>query len=203
MVGRGGGQYSPPTARDVALRLLDCAVNDDTYASVLSALEAGIKAVAARIDALPDAAQFKVEVEVIENFLGTAYVLCQTQITAVTEAALWVRKVAPDNSTLPDKAHEIRNLGDKFNNSSYSKIDVLWALANYFKHRDEWCPSTWTNPTGKAKYTVPVLKAAGLQTCSTGNLRTGAEVLGNDDYANLAVFEDIIAHWAEEVGRCV
>jgi hypothetical protein len=201
-------QYSHRSKADLLLQLLDHAVEDDIYASVLSTLAAGINAAANRIDdaeqnASPEMAQFVAEdeVEVIESLLGTAYVLCQTPITAVTQAALRARKQALDDGlTFPAFAHchEVRALGGQFD-AQYSKIEVLWALANYFKHRDEWRRSTWTKPTGPAKRTVPVLSAAGLQPFSTGNLRTGAEVLGNTDYSRLTVFEDIITCWANEV----
>jgi hypothetical protein len=95
----------------------------------------------------------------------------------------------------------VRALGDRFD-SSYSKIEVLWELANYFKHRDEWDLDTWDGPpTKQIAHTVDVIRAAGLQPSSSGNMRTGAEALGNPDYADLAVFEDVIERWARDVRK--
>ena len=203
--------YKPKSKADIRLLLLDHAVHDDTYASVLPTLAAAVNAAATRVkkadqNGSPEIAQLLAddEAEVVENLLGSAYVLCQTPITAVARAALRARDQALDGgSAFPafgEKPHEVRALGDCFD-ANYSKIEVLWAFANYFKHRDEWDCSTWDNPTGLAKFTVPVIKAAGLQPSSTGNLRTGAEALCNPDYSNMSVFEDIIRRWASEVRK--
>lgn len=203
--------YRPRSAADIRLRLLDYAVEDDTYSSVLQLLGMGIKSATARISEAegsgsPDTAEFvtDAETEFIENLLGAAYVICQAQITGVTQAALRAREQAiKDGLTLSafgDKPHDVRAFGEQFD-SAWSKIEVLWALANYFKHCDEWSPSTWTTPNGAARYTVPVITAAGLTQGSTGNLRTGADALGHADHSDMAVFEHLIRDWSEEVRR--
>ena len=199
-------QYKRRSKDDLLLNLLDHAVDDDTHASVLSTLAAGISAAATRIEriASPEIAQVVAEdeVEVIESLLGTAYVLSQTPITAVTHAALRARKQALDDglefSAFGCDPREVRALGDRFD-AQYSKIEVVWALANYFKHRDEWHRSTWTKPPRRNERTAAVLKAVRLQLSSNGNLRAGAEALGITDYATLTILGDIIACWANEV----
>jgi hypothetical protein len=47
----------------------------------------------------------------------------------------------------------------------WSKIELLWGLANYFKHRDEWSFNSRTNPQGrkKEKHTIPVIVAKGVK----------------------------------------
>jgi hypothetical protein len=35
-----------------------------------------------------------------------------------------------------DRDHDVRRIGPRFDAQS-SKIELRWALANYFKHRDE------------------------------------------------------------------
>jgi len=155
-------QYKRRSKDDLLLNLLDHAVDDDTHASVLSTLAAGISAAATKIEqiASPEIAQVVAEdeVEVIESLLGTAYVLCQTPPTAVTQA----RKQALDDglefSAFGCDPQEVRALGDHFN-AQYSKVEVVWALANYFKHRDEWHRSTWTKPPRRNERTVAVLNA--------------------------------------------
>jgi hypothetical protein len=202
-------RFARRTNASILLRLLDYAVDNDTYARVLRTLGTGIKIAAGRIETAarqgPDDyadAVVDEETEIIESLLGTACVLCQTPITAVTQAALQARRQGlRDGRTFlafTDKSHEVRTLGDPFD-TNHSKIEVLWALGNYFKHRDEWTRSTWTKPTGLAAFTVPLLLAAGLAPSSTGNLRTGAEALGNSDYSNMSVFEGIVQNWANEV----
>lgn len=202
--------YKPRTAADIRLRLLDlaAAAGADAYEAVLHTLGAGVRAAAARIEEAErtgrsDYADLVIgdETEIIENLLGAAYVVCQAQITAVVQAALRAREQAVADGLSPSfgpSARDVRALGAPFD-PSFSKVEVLWALANYFKHRDEWSRSTWTAPTGPARQTVPVILAAGLQRSSTGNLRQGAEALGNTAYEEMSVFQTIIQDWSETV----
>lgn len=134
---------------------------------MLSALGSGIRAAAKRIDSgSEEVADY--EVEIVENLLGVAYVTCQPQITAIVQAVLRL----PDHGV---DARALRDRGPRFD-SNYSKVEVLWGLANYFKHRDEWSRNTWTNPPNKmTERTVKAITPAGLECGSSGNLRTGAK----------------------------
>jgi hypothetical protein len=187
-------QYRPRSAFSVKLRLLEAAADSDVHASVLDELGRAIKKCDQRIAASPsDDVAVDMNCELVEALLGTAHVVCQVKITAITEAAI----------ELIGKAdHEIRAMGPSFN-TAFSKVEVLWALGNYFKHRDEWELSEWAAPTGFRKFTIPALKAAGLHASSTGNLRTGAEALGDRVYSQTAVFRQIVDDWAAEVARAV
>jgi hypothetical protein len=188
--------YKRRTALQFHLHLLDIEISNDAYESVLATLGTGIRMAAERIeDARDEDGIIDYETEIIENMLGVSYVVCQIQITAVVQAALNV----PSHSL---NAHNVRGCGPRFNDD-YSKIEVLWALASYFKHRDEWTRKTWTRLSGPARPTVAVIKAAGLKFGSTGNLRTGAVALGNDSYTNVALFEEIIRSWSADVRKHV
>lgn len=196
------------------LHLLDGAVSDDTYERVLATLGAGVKTAANKIDAAansgdPDTIEIvtDIETEIVENLLGAAYVVCQTKITAVVQAAIKARRqILKESSsfiTFGDRAEQVRRLGEPFD-CNYSKIEVLWQLGNYFKHREEWDlvktdeGRDW-NPSGNTKRTITVIKAAGLSLGSTGNLRTGADALGNNEYSNMMAFTKIISDWSEYV----
>lgn len=166
------------------LRLLDYAIAADSYESVLSTLGSGIRAAERRIKSGVEEVADD-EVEIIENLLGVAYVTCQPQIAAIAHAVLRL----PGHGL---SARLLRASGPRFD-SNYSKIEVLWELANYFKHRDKWSRETWTKPPNKrTEHTVKVITVAGLECGSTGNLRTGAEALGNAAYSNVMVFQEII-----------
>jgi len=96
--------YRRRTAGDIFLHLLNHAVEDDTYASVLLTLGKGIKAAVDRIDKAEregpeDFAEAVTdqETEIVEGLLGMSCVLCQTQITAVTQAGLKARKQAVED----------------------------------------------------------------------------------------------------------
>jgi hypothetical protein len=206
-------KYQPRTALQILLRLLDYAIRNDTHEEVLDVLGRAIRAACARIDRAaksgPDEyadAVIDTEVEIIEGLLGAAYVVCQTQITAIVQAALSCRaQVLRDGLAFPafgDRDHEVRCMGPRFN-VQWSKIEVLWALANYFKHRDEWSSDTWTNPQRLERHTVPVILAAGLKPSSNGNLRDGAKALGNPDFADIVVFQTVIRGWADQVREAI
>ena len=77
---------------------------------------------------------------------------------------------------LAKKPHEIWSMGSRFD-STFSNIEVLRALGNYFKHQDEWKLSEWDAPTGLRAITIPVLKAAGLQASSTGTSEPARRLL--------------------------
>ena len=185
--------YRGRTALDIHLRILDYAVTADTYETVLNALGGGIRKSVGRIDSDPDDdGVVDYETDIIENMLGAAFVVCQAQVNAVLEAALKV----PQQTR---KKHEIRKLGPSFD-TSYSKVEILWALANYFKHRDEW-GTKWSNAGSREKLTVDAIKAAGLSADSPGgNLRTGAEALGNaSPYSDVEIFYRVVREWSEKV----
>jgi hypothetical protein len=201
-------KYKPIPAKHIVFKLLRYAIEDRTYVSVLDVLADGIKAVGGKIEqaGVPDEFfdHFEEEIQIIEGLLGVAYVVCQVQITAITKAARDCRDQAErDDLPLPPfgKTHfDVRNFGATFL-GQHSKIEVLWQLANYFKHRDQWWSETWTKPDDREKSTISVITAIGLKQGSTGNLRTGAEALGNVDYSKMEIFEDIISDWANQVGE--
>jgi len=197
--------YKPRTALDIRLRLLDYAIGAeaDGYENVLGTLGGGIRKSVKRIDRAPnDDMLVDVETEFLENMLGTVYVVCQNEITAVVQAALKVADTAPKKTIFhgrPGKNREssVRALEPQFD-KNLSKVEVLWQLGNYFKHREEWERSTWK---GGSKWTVQAIKAAGLRPGSSGNLRQGAHALGNTAYTNVAVFQEIIRSWSENVRK--
>jgi hypothetical protein len=139
------------------------------------------------------------ECDMIEALLGTAFVVCQTYISAVVAAALRLTKHANDQNLsatkLPTSAFALMAKGEPFN-AQYSKITVLWELGNFFKHRDEW-GYKWPKEKSRNSRTVNAIKVAGLQQGSTGNLRNGATALGNPHFDNCNHFADIAASWAK------
>lgn len=197
--------YRPPTALDIHLRLLDYAIGADTdaYEDVLITLGAGVRKAVDRIDRAPndDDAFIVDETQVIENMLGTAYVVCQNEITAVVQAALKVDDTAKasifQGSKPAERESNVRALGPQFDRT-FSKVEVLWHLGNYFKHRDEWDPRTWD---GANKFTVDAIKAAGLEPLDSGNLRQGAAALGNTKFADMGVFQEVISSWSDDVRK--
>jgi hypothetical protein len=181
------------------LKMLDYAVDADTYERVLRELGGGIRRSAAWAESAAEE-QLDDEIEFVEGLLGAAYVVCQTQINAVVQAA---QRVPERVITFPGGEPEVRALGPQFD-GKYSKIELLWALANYYKHHDEWTRDTWDNPKPREERTIIVIRAAGLSFGSTGNLRRGAEALGNGSYSeDMELFGRIIRVWSTNVQEYV
>jgi hypothetical protein len=140
------------------------------------------------------------ECDAIETLLGATYVVCQVPITEVTQRTLRICQLMSESSRPFAGKREVRALGPQFDRQ-FSKVEVLWAMGSYFKHREEWDPQDWSElkVKGPAKETIPVLEALELPESSSGSLRAGATALGNAGFTELSVFEDIIRQWANEV----
>lgn len=145
------------------------------------------------------------ECDVIENLLGAAFVVCQADITAVISHVNHMHKRAfadghrlssSDNS----KAGMLSLDNQLVATSPYSYVQVIDAVANYFKHRDEW-RGLWTQfpPASSQGKTVAIITVVGAEQGSTGNMRTGVTALGISNYRNLTILYDHIASWADNV----
>jgi hypothetical protein len=69
-----------------------------------------------------------------ESFLGIAFVAAQTYIAATVADT---RRLA--KSTLkPNKNDLLKNFSNNISGTGTTKMQLLDAIANYFKHHDEW-----------------------------------------------------------------
>ena len=83
--------------------------------------------------------------------------------------------------------------------SGYTEIQVINALANFFKHHDEW-KASWADLKGQQKQTADIIAAIGVHEFSTGQFRTGLKALGID-YAELHLLAEAVKNWASAVHR--
>lgn len=189
---------------------LRIAVRDSKYQNVLHAIAEGIRVSIARIDEIPTDSDPEwqeivgdEESDLVEDLLGAAFVVCQTQITAVTSRALRLRarcKYPSRFTAYDDTKVGVRSLGESLPAMpGISKVEMIWALANYFKHHEEWPSNDWTKLDKQSRQTADVIQQAGLTPNSTGNLRAAAAHLGNADFIRLEVFGDIVDAWAKKV----
>lgn len=193
----------------MALQGLQAVIYDDDASHVvLSALRNGILASNAHCAAAERADDHEwshyvvdAECEKLENLLGVAYVMCQAQITAVKTWAHRVLKHAKAGSasTLDWRGHTLLALGPAVSASTtVTRVELIWALANYFKHSEEWTTHEWSKLNGRAKQTAETLVKVGIRH-SSGVLRTGAEILGNAIYSELLLFSDHVDEWSQVV----
>jgi hypothetical protein len=183
-------------ARDalwLANRLFEIAVGDDTYEDVLLALGKAIKQSWDAATADSDEGWLAYECMKVEMLLGAALVVCQAKMTSVLEAWAYVQLHKTGNR--PNSKSAL-NYGPTLN--GYSKAALVWAIANYFKHHDEWDRSEWQNPFGRSARTIPLIQAIGLHEDNEGNnLRLAAEHLGAGDGYDVMAFSKIIDDWVK------
>lgn len=142
------------------------------------------------------------ESEVLESLVGTAFVVAQAQITGVVSSVMRLHKKAMSDGVqvagLKGERREILRLNSPLlTETTYSRIQVIDAFANYFKHHDEW-KVPWANLDNRSKATADIVAAAGATEGSSGNLRTGLTALGID-YDLLDRLHEEIATWASDV----
>jgi hypothetical protein len=141
------------------------------------------------------------ETTIIENLIGTSFVLCQTYISFIVSRIIKLHdsvksmdiKLTTSNS---DKI-SIMHLGvENIPDTNISFIQLIDASANYFKHQDEWPDVLWEKIQDKRILpTLTTIQSIGFEQFSTGNLRTASRVLGNPKFENLEVFSGLLRNW--------
>ena len=145
------------------------------------------------------------DIEVVENLLGTAFVICQTYISTVISRVRALHRLYEKEhnsvalTTTSTNRPDIMAFGSpRVGNSRLSEVQVIDAFANYFKHQAEW-NRDWDKLPQKSALTAQVISAVGASRGATGNLRTGAKVLGNESYAKVSLFADILRRWLQNI----
>ena len=62
-------------------------------------------------------------------------------------------------------------------NSEQTQVKLIDALANFYKHKDEWPAGAWNSLDGQSGQTAKILQAVGIEQYSTGQFRTGLSIL--------------------------
>src|SRR5262249_34201817 len=107
------------------------------------------------------------------------------------------------------------NLALKFSptlkGSTISKVEAINAVANYWKHAEEWLTreekvgnrlrEVWDLPNlhGKQRSTAEIVVALGLVPNSDGNLRRSVKALGARRFDDLSPIRQILRNWATEL----
>ena len=145
------------------------------------------------------------ETAIVENLLGTAFVVCQSYITFVWSRVKSLHRSCHEAditlTTTDNTKAGIMRLGSQLvPQTQYTEVQVIDAFANYFKHHEEW-NGRWEQLPNPAARTVPILAATGATQFSTGNFRTAAKKLGNESYSNVRAFSNILRSWGQEVRK--
>lgn len=144
------------------------------------------------------------DLDLIETHLGCALITAQVFLTAVVSRVKALHDYHRSQSAHPLTTttrvkRDILAFGSALVGSSrFTQTQVIDAFANYFKHRDEW-RGPWSKLSGQSADTAAVITAVGAQEGSTGNLRTGAAVLGNASYAAVDSYGALILAWKDAI----
>jgi hypothetical protein len=138
-----------------------------------------------------------------EAMLGVSFVLCQTRLGAINAKAdqfyRVLEQVLGQREGYFGRKKEHLARGEKLAGFDYSRVRVIWELANYFKHADQWTPETWEEQKWPEAPTVEVAKALGLTDHSSLKLAHGAELLGVGAGHEVEKLAADVNQWAELV----
>jgi hypothetical protein len=205
-----------------ALSLLRQATKIDTLKHLHGAIEAEIEKSFLEIDEAKkkedqDLMDIIVDEECdkIEELLGLAFVSAQSFINTVRTRTITLVKICEEDSGVRLKvAPEPLSLGilttDQpiSSTSPYTAVEAIDAVANYWKHFEEWqtiekkhgrrLVTIWNAKSKRAvqRRTIEIVTRLGLTAGSTGNLRHAAAALGATRYENLSPIRLILQKWA-------
>ncbi len=156
----------------------------------------------------------------VEELLGLAFVAAQMFITRFRSRVDWASSVTQEqfgkrlSFASHAKEYDVLARGHPLKvNPAYTTIEVIHAVANYWKHEEDW-PTREEARDGRLiivwddgskslrtneKRTIEIAVSIGMVSGSTGNLRTAAKVLGVTDYANLSPIREELKDWAHSL----
>ena len=134
----------------------------------------------------------------IEQLFGGAFVTCQASITAVVSRIKELHNVATESNitinSVPKEKNRLLTFQSPELTAHITQIQAIDALANYFKHNDEWPPG-WVNADGRSQATILCLQALGFVYGNDAILRKAIELFDS----NLIVLANAINGWHETI----
>jgi hypothetical protein len=161
------------------------------------------------------------ESDLLEELLGLAFVANQVFINRICTRMLMLNQIFQEDSGRPltfmcsNNIFEILKRGKRLRNKSkLYMVEAMYALANFWKHSDEWrtcevkkgtrVKTGWDISQMRSKSdkrTAEIATALGLSPGSTGNLRRAAEAFGISDFQNLRPIRDTLQQWADDLHK--
>jgi hypothetical protein len=196
----------PDTRLKKLLRtLLELVRNDSSFGDVLDTIGIGIGALELDVKAqikltlnkrerIEDDIVYESTMEAMNKFIGVSFVLCQTKISEVHSRInkLYLRR------GVTVKKKDILDLGDRIKgNESFTKIELINELSNYFKHSEEWTAKSETKKHSKqATYTMLLLQSCGIDLKQGGSvLRSGLKILEINNPARVTKLQVVLDKW--------
>jgi hypothetical protein len=143
------------------------------------------------------------EHETIGLLIGAVFVLGQATITQTVSILEQLRELPPSQNIIPkDKNGRIQKHAAIEATTNESKLVVINAVSNYFKHCYEW-PESWVvgESKGVQAETMRIALKLGMSPAAeiTDNLRQAARCLGLDQDAQAITI--IVQDWREAWAR--
>ena len=126
-----------------------------------------------------------------ENLLGIAFVTAQTYLAGTVSDINQFAKV-PNKLT---KDQLLKTYGEKIVQKTVTKLELCDALANYYKHHDEW--ESWS-AVGRQQRTVATLQAVGIKESDSYPCIKAAEMLWLNSQS-LESLLSLVSNWRELV----
>lgn len=137
----------------------------------------------------------------VENIYGCSMVACQAYLTLIVSRVKSLHDALRRKSmTLSTTSGRKKDIMGKFSSnptgSAYTQIEIINALANYYKHADEW-NLDWAKEQGQSAETISIIQTLGLESGSSANLATGVKAL----CGGLKPLPPIIRDWQSKLTK--
>jgi hypothetical protein len=130
-------------------------------------------------------------------FIASAFILSQAAITQAISIATRVREIAGDPQSLPHRKPAIMATEAPLHQESgLSKIAIIDAVANYFKHHYEWYDD-WSGPD-RARDTIAMVVKLGLEPGNEYNLSRALRQLEISE-TNMSPMAHLVQEWRERL----
>jgi hypothetical protein len=161
----------------------------------------------------PDYADAVAETEsdYLEELVGASFLVLQAKIRRVAKAAERLVTFMNEQHGLKMNGLDHQSvfaLGGNYRKTGHSRIQLIWAVGNYYKHCDEWDAEVWKDrstgahgrdPHRQSRGTRQTVEKVGIVQFSTGNMRRAYEFFGIEPYSKCEKLAEKVQAWAKKV----
>ena len=140
----------------------------------------------------------------LENSLGLCFIIAQNFITSVVSD---IKKFHNQNAQYESKKPEKKELiSEAFSeivpNSNFTRIQAIDAIANYFKHNDEWIRGwggKWVGLKPNEINTIYIVSFLGMTRSNPNNIQLACEKLNFNKENILQETYDLLNTWSNNI----
>jgi hypothetical protein len=197
---------TPRPRRTVGMLILSCDVDDDRFLRIFKETTKIVRASVSFCDRFRDDRGLIYEDGLdivdqegiyIEELLGLSFALLQAKIRRVSNSSERCLKVI-----------DSRQIGSPYKETGHSLICLIWEVANYYKHSDEWSRDVWedkkkgeteSRQLKRARRTRTIVEKVGIKYSSDHNMRTAYGFFEVDWSSDCTPLADKVQEWAKAV----